>query len=144
MQTTKKKENRGRPKGFRLHSYTNCSGCNVTFNDNNYCSKGLCKRCYNSSYRSKNTPVTNYNRDYYLAKQFSNLLSKDECYRWVAKCYDNKFFIDMKGISDLIYVYDSLGGSQQVLDDMKPGFQLQKMWNYVNNKFLKEFRYRNM
>ena len=46
----------------------------------------------------------------------------------------------MHGISDLIHVYDSLGGSQQELDELKPGKQLQAMWNYVNNKFLKEYK----
>ena len=130
---------RGRPKGFRLHSYTNCISCNGDFTMIDYCCKGLCKVCYNSLYRKNHTPQE-YDRLNYLSRQHTNLLTKDECIKWIAKCYDNKFFIDMHGISDLIHVYDSLGGSQQTLDELKPGKQLQAMWNYVNNKFLKEYK----
>jgi len=132
-------ETRGRQSGFKTHSHTNCIKCNIDFNDKNYCSKGMCKKCYNSSYRSRNnTPL--YNKEYYLSKVLGTVLTKDECYKWVAKCYDKKFYIDMHGLSDLIHVYDSLGGSQQAIDDMKPGKQLQQMWNYVNNKFLSEYK----
>lgn len=66
--------------------------------------------------------------------------SNDECMIWIAKQYDNKFWIDMYGISELITVYDSLGGLQAQLDTLPTGKQLNEMWNYVNNKFLKEYK----
>ena len=68
------------------------------------------------------------------------LFTEDECWRWIAKQYDNRFMTDMFGISELINVYDSLGGSQQDLDTMRPGDQLQEMWIYVNNLFLIKYK----
>ena len=129
---------KGRQKGFKLHSYTNCIVCGGDFTSITYCSKGYCKTCYNAAYRKRTTPQP-YDRLDYIGKTMS-LLSKEECIRWISKQYDNRFFTDMKGLSDLIHVYDSMGGLQQTLDDMKPGKQLQMMWDYVNKKFLNEYK----
>lgn len=128
----------GRQKGFRLHSYTNCISCNGDFTMIDYCCKGLCKVCYNSLYRKNHTPQE-YDRLNYLSRQHTNLLTKDECIKWISKQYDNRFYTDMKGLSDLIHVYDSLGGSQQDLDEMKPGKQLQKMFDFCWEKFIEAY-----
>ena len=83
---------KGRQKGFKLHSYTNCIICGGDFTSITYCSKGHCKICYNAAYRKRTTPKP-YDRLDYIGKTMS-LLSKDECIKWIAKCYDNKFFVE--------------------------------------------------
>lgn len=119
-----------------------CKLCSKEFDKPN---KGyMCYPCRYITYDYKK----NYGAEYQKNKREKEkegsykreLLTTDECYKWIAKCYDKKFFIDMHGLSDLIYVYDSLGGSQQDLDEMRPGKQLSEMWKYVNNKFLKEYK----
>lgn len=100
--------------------------------------------CYPCRYK-KYDYVNKYGNEYQKVKReersnyYMTLMSEDDSMLWIAKQYDKKLFIDMKGLSELILVYDSLGGSQQLLDEYSPGEQLQRMWKYVNNKFIKRY-----
>jgi hypothetical protein len=105
-----------------------CKICDIEFEKpvNGY-------QCYKCIYRRSIAP-----KQWKMSK--GDLFTEDECWRWIAKQYDNKLMTDMFGLSELITVYDSLGGSQQDLDTMKPGKQMSLMWEYVNNLFLKKYK----
>ena len=117
-----------------------CKDCNKEFNKP---SKGrICAKCkyikYNKNYTSsslckeKSKAVREYNKN--------SILDRKECIRWISQCYDRKFMIDLQGISQLILVYDSLGGTQQDLDELKSGEQLHQMWLYCYSIFLEEYK----
>jgi len=140
MMEIKKLDNRGSwRRGKTFHNFTHCESCGGQFDGIKvkYQAKGLCKPCYNKKWLSNNIKKNKLYQKPYID---SDLMSKEECMGWIAKRYDKKLFVGIKELNELILVYESLGGKQQELDLFRSGEQLQRMWNYVNNIFLKEYK----
>lgn len=97
----------------------------------------ICSKCFRKN-KLKEDP--DYYRNQKRHSYHREKWNKEECMKWVAKQYDRKFWIDMYGISELIMCYDSLGGIQAPLDTLPTGKQLSEMWNYVNKKFVNEYK----
>lgn len=124
--------------GIKYYKYKKekvCStpGCGTIYS---YWGK-VCSKCFRVN-KLKEDP--DYFKRQKRHSQVKEKWSREECMKWIAKQYDNKFWVDMYGISELITVYDSLGGLQAQLDTLPTGEQLGEMWKYVNNIFKNEYQ----
>lgn len=120
------------------HTYTNCIDCGDSFSEEffrkKYIAKGLCYTCYYKNYSNKvaNQPKVIKRMDKYTIEY----LSYSESMQWVEDRYKNKLIVDLMDLSNLILVYDSLGGSHHYISEYEAGEQFQSMWEYVNEKYL--------
>lgn len=104
--------------------------CKQSFTDVNFKAKNMCGPCYrhqvkHRTRRNKKRPKP--------ADEKQNI-----CWEWVEKMKHQRYMTDMYGLSDLIEVFHRLGGSDVGEDGIKPGKQLQMMFDYVMKKYNEE------
>lgn len=112
-----------------------CSKCNNEYNCKKTKRGRICFRCTNAKY-----PVSaSYQKKWRDGRKAleEELISKKECFKWIELCYKRRLMIDFYGISQLILVYESLGGLTSKLDDLKSGEQLRQMWLHCDKLYKK-------